>query len=137
MNEVADGALSRGGEVHGVIPTHLDDKEHAHPQITQLHMTDTMHERKARMAELSDAFITLPGGYGTLEELMEAITWAQHGLHKKPVILFNIYGYYDRLIGFIAEAMDEGFINATHHRPLRVAESVAQCLNFLSPITDQ
>ncbi len=133
MNEVANGALSRGGEVHGVIPAHLDDKEHTHPQITRLHMTDTMHQRKALMADLSDAFITLPGGYGTLEEVMEAITWAQHGLHDKPVILFNIEGYYDQLLGFIEQAMNEGFINRNHDQPLRIADSVQQCLKFLPP----
>lgn len=132
MNEIANGALSRGGEVHGVIPAHLDDKEHAHPQLTNLHLTETMHERKALMAELADAFITLPGGYGTLEELMEAITWAQHGLHNKPVILFNIDGYYDRLLGFIEKAQDEGFIDPTHDRQLQIAKTIQQCLNFLS-----
>lgn len=131
MNEVANGVLSRGGEVQGVIPTHLDDKEHAHPQITRLHMTETMHQRKELMADLSDAFITLPGGYGTLEEVMEAITWAQHGLHEKPVILFNIDGFYNRLLEFIEQAMDEGFIDRHHEQPLRVADSVQQCLNFL------
>lgn len=133
MNEVANGALARGGEVQGVIPTHLDNKEHAHPQITRLHMTETMHQRKELMADLSDAFITLPGGYGTLEEVMEAITWAQHGLHEKPVILFNVACYYDKLLGFIEQAMDEGFIDRYHEQPLRVADSVEQCLNFLPP----
>lgn len=135
MNEVSNGTLSRGGEVQGVIPTHLDDKEHAHPHITRLHMTDTMHQRKTLMADLSDAFIALPGGYGTLEEVMEAITWAQHGLHDKPVILFNIDGYYDQLLGFIEQAMNEGFIDRNHDQPLLIANSVEQCLNFLPPNT--
>ncbi|MCW9706693.1 TIGR00730 family Rossman fold protein [Fodinibius salsisoli] len=131
MNEIADGALSRGGEVQGVIPTLLDDKDHAHPLLTKRHITSTLHERKALMAELADAFITLPGGYGTLEELMEIITWAQHGLHDKPVILFNIDGYYNQLIEFIEQAMNEGFINANHEQSLRIADCIEDCFNFL------
>lgn len=131
MNEVADGALSRGGQVHGVIPEHLNNREHAHSNLTGLHITDTMHERKALMAELSDAFITLPGGFGTLEELMEAITWSQLGLHDKVVILFNIDGYYNRLVEFIDQAMADGFISSSSRHNLKVAESVEDCLSLL------
>ena len=105
MTKIADATLSRGGQVHGVIPQHLYDKEVAHQQLTALHITDSMHERKAMMAELSDAFIALPGGFGTFEELMEATTWLQLEIHQKPVIIFNIDGYYNKLIKFFDHAV--------------------------------
>ncbi|HEX4015983.1 MAG TPA: TIGR00730 family Rossman fold protein, partial [Frankiaceae bacterium] len=95
MGAVADAALGAGGRVYGVIPRHLVDRELAHPGLTALHVTDNMHERKAVMAELSDAFTALPGGFGTLEELAEVTTWAQLGLHHKPIGLLNVAGFYD------------------------------------------
>lgn len=131
MNEIANATLTRGGQVHGVIPQHLYDMEVAHEQLTALHITDSMHERKAMMAELSDAFIALPGGFGTFEELMEAITWLQLGIHNKSVILFNIAGYYDKLIDFIAEAVENGFITNGSSKSLKVANNVDDCLNHL------
>lgn len=132
MNEVANATLNRGGQVHGVIPQHLHELEVAHQQLTALHITDTMHERKAMMAELSDAFIALPGGFGTFEELMEAITWVQLDLHKKAVIIFNIDGYYDKLISFFDHAVESGFItNGNRNSSLKVANSVEECLNHL------
>lgn len=132
MNEIANATLSRGGQVHGVIPKHLHDLEVAHQQLTALHITDTMHERKAMMAELSDAFIALPGGFGTFEELMEAITWGQLDIHKKAVILYNIDGYYDKLITFIDHAVESGFISKSNRdTSLKVANSVQECLNHL------
>ncbi|MGD8427197.1 MAG: TIGR00730 family Rossman fold protein [Balneolaceae bacterium] len=131
MNEVANAALSRGGRVHGVIPEHLRDLEIAHQQLTALHITDSMHERKAMMADLSDAFIAMPGGFGTFEELMEVITWSQLQLHQKEVIVFNIDGYYDQLISFIEHSVKNGFITPGNRNSLKVATSVKECLNFL------
>lgn len=131
MNEIANATLSRGGQVHGVIPQHLYEMEVAHEQLTALHITDTMHERKAMMAELSDAFIALPGGFGTFEELMEAITWLQLGIHDKSVILFNVDGYYDKLIEFIDHAVDNGFITNDNRTSLKVANNVDECLQHL------
>ncbi|WP_138429281.1 TIGR00730 family Rossman fold protein [Fodinibius saliphilus] len=131
MNEIANATLNRGGQVHGVIPQHLYDMEVAHEQLTALHITDTMHERKAMMAELSDAFIALPGGFGTFEELMEAITWKQLGIQHKTVILFNIEGYYDKLINFIDHSVDNGFITEQNRASLKIAENVDQCLSHL------
>ncbi len=131
MNEIANAALSHGGQVHGVIPQHLYDMEVAHQQLTALHITDTMHERKAMMAELSDAFIALPGGFGTFEELMEAITWLQLGIHDKSVILFNIDGYFNKLIEFIDHAVKSGFITNSNRKALKVAGNVEECISHL------
>lgn len=131
MNEIANATLSHGGQVHGVITEHLYDMEVAHEDLTALHITDSMHERKAMMAELSDAFIALPGGFGTFEELMEAITWLQLGIHKKSVILFNIDGYYDKLIEFIDHAVENRFITNGNRDTLKVANNTTECLNFL------
>lgn len=131
MNEIANATLSRGGQVHGVIPQHLYDMEVAHKNLTALHITDTMHERKAMMAELSDAFIALPGGFGTFEELMEAITWLQLGIHNKTVILFNIDGYYNKLIEFIDEAVKNKFITKDNRTLLKTATTIEECLNHL------
>ncbi|MEL7834949.1 TIGR00730 family Rossman fold protein [Fodinibius sp. Rm-B-1B1-1] len=131
MNEIANATLSRGGQVHGVIPQHLYDLEVAHENLTALHITDTMHERKAMMAELSNAFIALPGGFGTFEELMEAITWLQLGIHKKTVIIYNIDGYYDKLIEFINEAVGQKFITEENRTLLKTGNSVEECLQHL------
>ena len=131
MNAVANGVITRGGEVHGVIPEHLNDREHAHQGLTALHITETMHERKAMMAELSDAFVALPGGFGTFEELMEVITWSQLGLHQKPVIIYNIDGYYNGLIDFIDQAAEADFISPQNRQLLNVAASVEECLALL------
>lgn len=131
MNEVANATLSHGGQVHGVIPQHLHEVEVAHQNLTALHITDTMHERKAMMAELSDAFIALPGGFGTFEELLEATTWLQLEIHTKAVILYNIEGYYDKLIEFIDHAVDSGFISESNRSRLKVANSVEECLKLL------
>lgn len=130
MNEIANSVLSSGGEAHGVIPEHLLKREVGHKNLTALHVTDTMHERKAMMAEMSDAFIALPGGYGTFEELMEAITWLQLKIHNKPVILYNIDGYYDKLIEFIEHAKDSGFINGKN-AALHTVNNVEECMERL------
>lgn len=131
MNEIANSVLSGGGEAHGVIPDHLLQREVGHKNLTALHVTETMHERKAMMAELSDAFIALPGGYGTFEELMEAITWLQLKIHSKPVILFNIDGYYDKLIEFIDHAKASGFIDDKNKTLLHTVDTVEDCLRCL------
>ena len=110
MGKLADVVLEAGGKVVGVIPRFLHDKEIAHQELTQLYIVDSMHERKFRMAELSDAFIALPGGYGTLEEVCEIITWAQLGLHHKPIGILNVANYYNPLLDFFNQAVAEGFI---------------------------
>jgi uncharacterized protein (TIGR00730 family) len=111
MGILANSALEAGGRVIGVIPQKLVDVEIAHRGLSELHIVNTMHERKAMMAERSDAFIALPGGFGTLEELFEIITWGQLGLHHKPFGILNIAGYYDGLISFFNYANEEGFIH--------------------------
>src|SRR3546814_750650 len=111
MGAVADGALARGGEVMGVLPRSLADRELAHPGLTQLHVVGSMHERKAMMAKLSDGFIALPGGLGTFEELFEIWTWAQLGYHRKPVALLNVDGYYDGLLSFLDHPVREAFVD--------------------------
>ncbi len=110
MGALADAALEAGGEVHGVIPRSLCDRELAHGNLTALHVVSSMHERKALMAELSDGFIALPGGIGTLEELFEVWTWAQLGIHAKPVALLDVAGYYRDLLRFLDGAVDDGLL---------------------------
>lgn len=126
MNVLADAVLSGGGKVHGVIPEHLIQR--AHGNLTALHVTDSMHERKAMMEELSDAFIALPGGFGTFEELLETITWVQLELHKKPVIIFNMAGYYDQLIEFLSNAVENGFIKPENYESINIATTVNGCI---------
>jgi uncharacterized protein (TIGR00730 family) len=114
MGVVADATLTAGGQAIGVIPKFLVDKELAHQNLTTLHVVDSMHERKALMASLSDGFIALPGGYGTLEEFCEVLTWAQLGLHQKPHGLLNIEGYYDALLTFFDHAVAEKLVRPVH-----------------------
>ena len=121
MGLLADAVLERGGEVTGVIPRALVDREIAHPRVADLRVVESMHERKALMAELADAFVALPGGLGTLEELFEIYTWAQLGLHRKPCALLNVAGYYDGVAAFLDHAVDERFVRA-EHRALLIAE---------------
>jgi uncharacterized protein (TIGR00730 family) len=120
MGGLADSALAVGGEVIGVIPRRLVDRELAHPGLTDMHIVGTLHERKARMAELADGFIALPGGLGTLEELSEVASWAQLDLHSKPIGLLDLGGYWDGLMAWLDHALDEGFISPQHRRLLRV-----------------
>jgi uncharacterized protein (TIGR00730 family) len=122
MGALADTALQAGGEVVGIIPQQLVDREIAHRDLTQLHVVTSMHERKALMAELSDAFVALPGGVGTLEELIEVWTWFQLGLHRKPLAVINTNGYYDGLAAFLDHAVGQGFLPETTRRALTVAE---------------
>ncbi|MBI3201794.1 MAG: TIGR00730 family Rossman fold protein [Myxococcales bacterium] len=122
MGALADAALAEGVEVIGVIPKKLMDLELGHRGVTELVVVDTMHERKHRMAELSDAFVALPGGWGTLEEIFEVTTWTQLGYHEKPVGLLNAGGYYDHLITFLDHAAELGFIRPAH-RPILQASA--------------
>jgi uncharacterized protein (TIGR00730 family) len=130
MGAAADAALAAGAEVIGVLPAVLDGREIAHTGLTSLELVPTMHERKARMAELADAFLVLPGGYGTLEELLEAVTWAQLGLHAKPVILINTAGYWDGLLAFLDSAVAEGFLKQKNRDLLRVAANAEQAVEM-------
>jgi uncharacterized protein (TIGR00730 family) len=133
MGAVADAALDAGGEVIGVIPRALQLRELAHARLTSLQVVSSMHERKARMAELADAFIALPGGMGTLEEFAEVVTWAQLGLHERPMGLLDVDGYYRPLIAFFDGAVEQGFVKPDHRRmihleadPVRLLERFAQ-----------
>ncbi len=123
MGAVADSALASGGEVIGVIPQSLVAKELSHKGLTELHVTASMHERKAMMADLSDGFIALPGGVGTLEELFEIWTWAQLGFHKKGVGVLNIGGFYDPLIAFLDHVAGERFMQPQHRGMLLVEDT--------------
>jgi uncharacterized protein (TIGR00730 family) len=131
MGILADAALAAGGEVTGVIPQMLVDRELAHRGITDLRIVGTMHERKALMAELSDAFLALPGGLGTFEELCEALTWSQLGIHAKPCGALNIRGYFDDLQSLLDRALQEGFLRPEHRQLLVTASSPAQLLDRL------
>jgi uncharacterized protein (TIGR00730 family) len=122
MGELADACLARGGKVVGVMPKALVEKEIAHRQLTKLYMVGSMHERKALMADLADAFIALPGGYGTWEEFFEVLTWSQLGLHRKACALLNVGGYYDCLLSMADRAVKEGFVRVVH-RELVIADS--------------
>ena len=113
MGKLADAVLANGGKATGVMPDFLAAKEIAHPDLSELHLVASMHERKALMAELADGFVMLPGGFGTLEEFMEVLTWAQLGLHSKPLGLLNTAGYYDPLLSFFDHAVREGFVGQT------------------------
>jgi len=122
MGVLADAALARGGEVIGVIPQKLVDKEVAHRGVTELRIVETMHERKALMNDLSDAFIALPGGFGTLDEFFEVLTWSQLGFHGKPCALLNVAGYYDGMLAMLDHAVTERFLRPAH-RELVIADT--------------
>jgi uncharacterized protein (TIGR00730 family) len=122
MGVLADAVLEHGGEVIGVIPQSLLDKEVGHGGVTELIVVETMHERKARMNDLSDAFVALPGGFGTLDEFFEVLTWAQLGLHRKPCALFNVAGYYDSMLAMLDHAVKERFLRP-EHRALVIADT--------------
>lgn len=131
MGRLADGALALGGEVVGVIPRALMEKELGHAGVTELRIVETMHERKALMASLSDAFVALPGGFGTLEEFFEAGTWAQLGLHRKPCALLNVKGYFDPLLEQLDLCVREGFVHSADRGLLRVAPTAEALLEAL------
>jgi len=134
MGIVADAALAGGGEVIGVIPAALADREIAHAGVTDLRVVDSMHTRKALMAELSDAFIAMPGGVGTFEEFFEAVTWTQLGVHRKPCGLLNVGGFYTPLAAFIDQAVTEGFIKPIHRAMIVVDDNPERLLNSLATV---
>ncbi|MEL7524914.1 MAG: TIGR00730 family Rossman fold protein [Pseudomonadota bacterium] len=123
MGTVADGALKAGGEVIGVLPRALEEKELAHEGLNELHLVGSMHERKALMADLSDAFIALPGGAGTLEEIFEVWTWGQLGYHQKPCGFLNVEGYYDQLIAFLDHQTQEAFTKKAMREMVQIAST--------------
>ncbi len=131
MGVVADAAIAAGGRATGVITESLAGHEIAHFDLSDLHVVRTMHERKALMSSLSDAFVMLPGGFGTLEEFMESVTWAQLGLHEKPCGILNVDGYFDELLSFIGQAVEEGFIKARHVQSLLVADDTDVLLDAI------
>src|SRR5262245_16752506 len=132
MGILADAVLHAGGEVSGVIPEALVAEELAHPQLTALHVVGTMHQRKALMADLADGFAALPGGFGTADELFEILTWAQLGLHAKPVALLNTAGFFDPWLAWLDRAVADGFLRPAHRRLLRVADEPEQLLELLT-----
>ncbi len=132
MGIVADAVLNAGGRVIGVIPRMLIERELAHPGLTRQHVVSTMHERKTLMAEMSDGFVGLPGGMGTFDELVEIVTWAQLGLHAKPVVLANIENYFDPLYAMLDYAVREGFVTAESRSRWRNAETVARVMQILA-----
>jgi uncharacterized protein (TIGR00730 family) len=132
MGALADAAMSAGGTVIGVIPNRLVEHEIAHAHLTKLHVVETMHERKSLMAELSDAVIALPGGSGTLDELFELFTWKQLGLHRKPIGLLDVSGYWRPLIGFLEHAVNERFLRAEYLADLQVERTAEGLLDRLA-----
>ena len=131
MGIAADACMAAGGTVIGVIPQMLLEKEVGHKSITEMHVVANMHERKALMTELSEGFIALPGGYGTLDELFEALTWLQLGYHRKPVGLLNVSGFFDHLVNFIDHSRDERFLRALHRDSLCVDADLRQLIKKL------
>lgn len=131
MGVLADAALKAGGRVIGVIPAALVHRELAHPGLDELIVVDSMHERKARMADLSDAFIALPGGLGTLEELFEALTWMQLGIHAKPVGVLDVNGFYQHLVAHLDRAAEEGFLRMEHRQTLLVETDIDTLIDRL------
>lgn len=134
MGSLADAVLAGGGRVTGIIPDDLVAKEIAHPGLDDLRIVDSMHTRKALMASLADAFVALPGGWGTFDELFEVLTWAQLGLHEKPVGVLNVDGYFDPLLSLIAHSIDEGFVRRDSADMLTVAETADALLDRLATL---
>ncbi len=132
MGVVADAALAHGGYVVGVIPKVLVDMEVAHDGLNELHITSTMHTRKALMGERSDAFLILPGGYGTLEELFEVLAWQTLRLHEKRIVLLNTAGFYDRMLGFLDHCVEQGVLKAKAREVLEVVSTVDEMMQTLS-----
>ena len=131
MGQVADTVLEHGGEVVGVIPEFMLDYEIAHSKLTELHVVETMHERKALMAERASAFIALPGGLGTFEEILEIATWGQLNQHQKPMIIYNVNRFYDALIAQLDYAVEEGFLPPQHRAKVIICETTEQISNVI------
>lgn len=138
MGAVANGALSEGGKVIGVLPVFLRSKEISHEGLTELILVDSMHERKTKMNDLCDGVIALPGGFGTLEEFFEMLTWAQLGLHKKPIGILNVAGFYDSLNILIQAMVDKGFLKKINREMLLISDNVDDLLdkmkNYVAPV---
>lgn len=134
MGEVADAALRAGGQVFGVIPQKLRDVEVGHDGLTELFVVDSMHARKMMMAQLSDAFIALPGGFGTLEEVFETTTWLMLGYHRKPIGLLNATGYFDHLLAFLDHAAEQGFVREQHRPLMQSAPDITSLLAALADV---
>ena len=128
MGALADAAMASGSEVIGVIPRLLSGVEVAHQQLSRLVLVETMHERKALMAQEADAFVALPGGFGTLDEFFEIVTWAQLGIHQKPCLVVNTLGYFDHLLRFLQVAMEQGFLKPKNHANIQVVPSAAEAI---------
>lgn len=135
MGRVADAALSGGAPVVGIIPRSLMEREVGHAGLSELHVVETMHQRKLMMAERSDAFIALPGGLGTFEELFEAWTWHQLGYHDKPIGLLNVKGYYDPLLGFLDDTVAHGFVSASQRALLQESSDLEALLDAIAALT--
>ena len=131
MGILADSVLSAGGQAIGVMPRALVEKEIAHTSLTELHVVESMHQRKALMADLADAFLLLPGGFGSWEEFFEVVTWLQLGIHSKPCAVLNVAGYYDMLLSLTSHALKEGFLSAAHKEMLIVEEDSVRLLGRL------
>lgn len=132
MGEIADTVLAAGGEVIGIMPQALADKEISHKGLTDLRVVGSMHERKAMMEDISDGFIALPGGLGTLEELFEVLTWSQLGYHRKPCALLNIKGYYDAITQFLDHAVAEGFVKSVHRGMILIEDNSEILLDHMA-----
>lgn len=128
MGAVADAALAAGGQVVGIIPEVIREREIDHRGLTELHVVGTMHERKAMLADRADAFVALPGGYGTMDEFIEIVTWAQLRIHAKPCVLVNVRGFYDGLLRFLDTCVNEGFIQAENRKLVQVAGNPEESL---------
>lgn len=141
MGAVADGVLNNGGKAIGILPYFLKEKELQHQSLTELILVDTMHERKSKMSELGDGFIALPGGFGTMEELFEMLTWAQLALHRKPIAILNIDGYYDALLEFVESMIKGGFLKAEYRDLLLVSSDendlIEQMKAYVAPANDK
>jgi uncharacterized protein (TIGR00730 family) len=135
MGTLADAALEHGGRVVGVLPRQLVEKEIGHAGLSEMHAVDSMHERKKLMSDLADGFIALPGGFGTLDELAEILTWAQLGLHRKPVALLNTLGFFDELLAFLDHAVDQGFLRRENRSALIVSTSPEEILDEMNAYT--
>ena len=128
MGVVADATMDAGGEVTGIIPQHIHERELQHSGLTELFVVDTMHTRKRMMADRSQAFVILPGGFGTLDECFEIITWKQLGLHESPVIFLNVHGFWDRLVALVDHQTEAGFISANRRRMFMVVDTVDEVI---------
>ncbi len=134
MGIVASAVLENGGEVIGFTTEHLDEREGAHSGLTELHIVDSMHTRKLKMSESGDVFVILPGGFGTLDELFEIITWRQLNLHQKPIIILNINGYWDPLVSLIKQVIQHKFARPEHEKLITVLNTVDEVLEFIKDL---